>query len=107
MCFRERERENILVRETNREREKERLRETSACEKGPWWWEIARPAGKMVDGGAHVKENEEKDDGDLGEVWRLLYMHITFFFFFFLFFFIYAKGHLCPLLKECKNQFCP
>ena len=47
MCFREKEkRESILMRETSREREKDRLRETSACEKGPWWWEIARIAGK-------------------------------------------------------------
>ena len=60
---------------------------------------------KMVDGRAHVKEDKEKDDGDLGEVWRLLYMHITFFFFSF-FFFIYAKGPLCLSLKEFKNQFC-
>ena len=38
---------------------------------------------KKVDGGAHVKEDEEEDDGDTGEVWRLLCIHITLFFFFF------------------------
>ena len=48
---------------------------------------------KMVDGGAHVKEDEEEDDGDTGEVWRLLCMLITFYFIFY----IYAKGPLCLL----------
>ena len=73
----------------------------SACEKGPWWWEISRLAEKKVDGGAHVKEDEEEDDGDTGEVWRLLCIHITLFFFFF----IYAKGPLYPSLKEFKTNF--
>ena len=34
------------MREISREREKERLRETLACEKGLWWWEVACLAGK-------------------------------------------------------------
>ena len=48
MCFRKSERREIEhFSEKNKQwKRKERLRKTLGCEKGPWWWEMARLAGK-------------------------------------------------------------